>query len=267
MDNIRIFLIFIFSFLLICIGCNEEKTSNDSTMGIKDEMIKSDSIVIKDVENWNHPIAKILKDNYIKANSIEFLKDNSGIIIFVDYFYNEEINSQNAETIYKILEKIAEANSFKNFKIVCENGDQIIEVECSTQKIAKVILNGKPGLLNEMIQYHNAMMEKSDDVLNFLDRAVPEVGLFGKMISSLSNGKTSKVYMIEESPDKYSDNEFNEYYRIYVGENHPDHFVRWNTFNVHKDLKKILVLDIEGEFITLEKWRKLNAKRNYFQDK
>jgi hypothetical protein len=63
---------------------------------------------------------------------------------------------------------------------------------------------------------------------------------------------------IDGEPDpKSADPYQRDYYSVYVGESHPDHTVRWNTFLVRKDLGRILVDDIlTGKYLTLEEWRK-----------
>jgi hypothetical protein len=49
-----------------------------------------------------------------------------------------------------------------------------------------------------------------------------------------------------------------KYYSVYVGEDHGDHTVRWYTFLVSKDLKKILYYDVSHDKIyPLSHWKKL----------
>lgn len=60
------------------------------------------------------------------------------------------------------------------------------------------------------------------------------------------------VVRIDEEPDKSSNSQYKDYYNVYVGENHPDHTVRWNTFYVNEKLNNILVEDITtGNLLTL----------------
>lgn len=50
---------------------------------------------------------------------------------------------------------------------------------------------------------------------------------------------------------------------VYVGENHDDHTVRWNTFLVGKNLSEILVDDpLTGNYISLHEWRNKNKPDN-----
>lgn len=115
----------------------------------------------------------------------------------------------------------------------------------------------------------SSLEEKSKEnntqsVIDYLGKTVPEISDFGEQIKKNSNGKVSLIMRIDKEPNNDSDDQYREYYLIYVGENHPDHTVRWNSFYVHKDLNEVLVYDVlTDSAISLEKWRALVKQRGY----
>lgn len=113
-----------------------------------------------------------------------------------------------------------------------------------------------------MIDYNGQMVNNWDKATEYLTKAVPEIKQFEEQLSKDSTGKVTLTMRLDGVPDKYSDSQYKDFYCIYVGENHPDHTVRWNTFYVNEDLNKIMVEGIiTGDLITLEQWRKENANK------
>jgi hypothetical protein len=105
-----------------------------------------------------------------------------------------------------------------------------------------------------------ANIKYSDDtVIAYLEKNVPEIETFQRQIDKLSDGQVKLIMRFDEVPGKNSTELYHDYYVIYVGEDHPDHTVRWNTFYVKGDLSKILVENIvSGDIVTLDQWRKTN---------
>ncbi len=103
-----------------------------------------------------------------------------------------------------------------------------------------------------------------DKVISYLYDAIPEIKEFESQISKASKGQVGLSMRIDNVPGDSSDEPFSRYYIVYVGENHPDHTVRWNSFYIREDLNEILIEDIvTGEVISLGQWRELYKDRGY----
>jgi hypothetical protein len=116
--------------------------------------------------------------------------------------------------------------------------------------ITSLTKNNNLGVMSET--------EKMEDqVIGYLGKSVPEIEMFRQEIEKESKGQVRLIMRFDGVPDKNSNDEYHDYYCVYVGEEHSDHTVRWNTFYVKSDLTKILVEDvISGDNVSLEKWRK-----------
>lgn len=101
-----------------------------------------------------------------------------------------------------------------------------------------------------------------DKVLANLEKNVPEIDAFQQQIDKSSHGQVKLMMKFDGVPDQKSTDPYHDYYIVYVGEDHTDHTVRWNTFYVKSDLSQILVEDImSGDIVTLEQWRKLKDEK------
>ena len=106
-------------------------------------------------------------------------------------------------------------------------------------------------------------LEKEEQVLVYLGKAVPEVTDFSRNIEDYnqdSNTQCHLVMRIDSVPDpKAADVYKRDYYCIYVGSDMVTHTSRWNSFYVKEDLSEILVEDATGGHpLTVEQWRKIN---------
>lgn len=215
--------------------------------------------VISDIAGWKHPVKDVLTKENIKILKVELLRNKTYPIFYLEIAPVYEFNSQFAKYFNNLLNEVARANGYWDFKVVDERKGLKFEVECDTKSklINEIIANGKRGLLKEMIDY-NALVEKnSDRAMDYLEKNVPEIAEFREQVRKASNGEVKVIMRLDGVPDKYSNDEYREYYCVYVGEDHPDHTVRWNTFYVNLDLPEILVDDVlSGSVISIDQWRK-----------
>jgi hypothetical protein len=67
------------------------------------------------------------------------------------------------------------------------------------------------------------------------------------------------IEYVESQPgDEKSPKYLQNYYSVYVGEDHSDHTVRWYTFLITSDLKKIQYYAVaEDKIYPLDHWKKL----------
>jgi len=139
-----------------------------------------------------------------------------------------------------------------------------IEQSNKREPTSVVTTNNKTDSHKETVKNDFELTNNINGIMDYLNRNVPEIAEFREQIEKNSEGKISVIMRVDDVPDNNSKSEYKDFYDIYVGENHPNHTVRWNSFYVHKDLNKILVSDIvTGEVITLEKWRDLKKKRGF----
>jgi hypothetical protein len=113
-----------------------------------------------------------------------------------------------------------------------------------------------PKDINKNIQSQNVgnIDNYTDNqVINYLQNSVPEIDDFERLLL-----KSNVKMIIRIDGNKTNlDNSNNQYYSIYVGENHADHTVRWHTFLVKENLSDIYVDDvITGTYHTLNEWRR-----------
>lgn len=106
-------------------------------------------------------------------------------------------------------------------------------------------------------------LEKEEQVLVYLEKAVPEVTDFSRNIEDYSQDSNTQCHLvmrIDSVPDpKAADVYKRDYYCIYVGSDMGTHTSRWNSFYVENDLSQVLVEDASGgDPITVEQWRKNN---------
>lgn len=158
-------------------------------------------------ENWNHPVKTILDQYNIKIIKVELLNKKVFPIFYVEFDPVYKLDSKGVKYFEVILKKIATANGYRNFKVVDEKNKLVFEVECDKDKktISDIIVNGNKGLLKDMINYYSEMEGKSDKVIDYLTRSVPEINQFGEQISKESNGEVTLIMRLDGIPDKYSD--------------------------------------------------------------
>jgi hypothetical protein len=81
---------------------------------------------------------------------------------------------------------------------------------------------------------------------------LPEVRAFDARLEQLSHGEVRAIVYLEgNDPDNWD---------FYVGEDHPDHPVCWNRFQVNKATSAISLSLPDGNKIPLEQWRRLGAQ-------
>jgi hypothetical protein len=220
-------------------------------------------VVISDIASWEHPVKDILVGKNIKVLKVELLRNKTYPIFYLEIAPIYEFNSQFAEYFDILLHEIAKANGYWDFRVVDVKKGLKFEVECDKKNklINDIIANGKRGLLKEMIDYNETVVKNFELAMDYLEKNVPEIAEFRERVRRASNGEVKVIMRLDGVPDKYSDDEYHEYYCIYVGEDHPDHIVRWNTFYVSLNLSKILVDDLfSGNIISVEQWRKTNRQ-------
>ncbi|HBE79560.1 MAG TPA: hypothetical protein DDW65_17560 [Firmicutes bacterium] len=61
-----------------------------------------------------------------------------------------------------------------------------------------------------------------ESVIAYLEKNVPEIDVFGREIKKTSNGEVKMIMRFDGVPDKNSNDQYHDYYIIYVGEDHPD---------------------------------------------
>ncbi|MFZ3064548.1 MAG: hypothetical protein WA277_04595 [Nitrospirota bacterium] len=107
-----------------------------------------------------------------------------------------------------------------------------------------------------------AEITKSDELINYLYKEVPELNKLANEIEKKSKGAVRLIIYVAGEPNKNSQNRYDrEYYAMYVGENHKTHNVNIYWLLIHKDTKEILFHDIaEEEYIPLKVWRSRNKK-------
>lgn len=103
---------------------------------------------------------------------------------------------------------------------------------------------------------------KSDELINYLYKEVPELNNLANEIKEKSKGAVRLTIYVAGEPNKSSQNKYDrEYYTIYIGESHKTHNVNIYWLLIHKDTKEILFHDIaEDEYIPLKVWRRRNRK-------
>jgi hypothetical protein len=110
--------------------------------------------------------------------------------------------------------------------------------------------------------------EVQEKVLDALHRKVPELSGVMERFAEHFQADTSytnygdtlhNIEFVEYKPgDEGVLTSKRKYYSVYVGEDHVDHTVRWYTFLVSKDLKKIRYYDgAYDKIYPLNHWKKL----------
>ncbi|BFT69363.1 stalk domain-containing protein [Paenibacillus sp. P36] len=89
-------------------------------------------------------------------------------------------------------------------------------------------------------------------VIDYLIRKVPEI----KAKRDFLNANNVKMVFSVEGKKGYIPGDTAQYYSVYVGESHPDHNVRWETFLVKEDLTDIYVYRLlTDSYVTLQEWQ------------
>lgn len=221
------------------------------------------AVVISDIASWKHPVKDVLLKENIKILLVELLRNKTYPIFYLEFAPVYEFNSQFAKYYNSILHEIAKANGYWDFRVIDGKKGLKFEVECDKKikLINDIIANGERGLLKEMIDYNEMVEKNSERAMDYLEKNVPEIAEFREQVRKASNGEVKVIMRLDRVPDKYNNDEYHEYYCIYVGEGHPDHTVRWNTFYVNLAQSKILVDDtLSGNIISVDQWRKKNSQ-------
>ncbi len=103
---------------------------------------------------------------------------------------------------------------------------------------------------------------------NYLIENVKELDKLENYIYQESGGD---AFMVVESEDTLHDLDYegeeNEYFMVYVGEQHEDYKVNWFWFYVNKDLDEVLWYDlVEGEIYSLSEWRASSIYKEKFDN-
>lgn len=107
-------------------------------------------------------------------------------------------------------------------------------------------------LINQQGANVPAIAVSDDQVINYLKSKVTEIAIEGQLLAT----KNTKLTMYVEGKKAYRDEDNALYFSVYVGESHPDHNVRWQTFLVKEDLTDIYVQDyLTGSYKPLKDWQ------------
>ena len=112
-----------------------------------------------------------------------------------------------------------------------------------------------------------AVQEESDEmtVEDFLWESVPELHSYAEYIERESGGEASLYIEIQEAVELDVANSGNvqKFYPVYVGEERESNTANWDWFYVSEDMSVIYWQNIvEGEYYSLEDWRKSESYRN-----
>ena len=254
--------------VLIFSGCSANKSTSNQHQDIpvaSDKGVKNkaaDKNTISDLSSWDHPVKQVFENNKIVISKVELINQKTYPIFYVKFPF--DLDYSYAHVFKAIIDQIATANTYWDFKIIDEDRNTSVEVLCdkSLKEVKEIIVNGNVGYFNELLEKGETVDNECDKVTYYLMENVPEIDEFRESLDKYSreqNDKVNLVMRLESEPDPKSSDEFSKYYySIYVGENHDTRTVRWNTFLVHENLKEILIYDImTDDYISLEKWRGL----------
>jgi hypothetical protein len=252
--------------VLTLMSCNVQSSnsSNNTSQQASKEILGASSsnnsdhkVLISDISSWNHPVKDVFNNYNIKICKIELLNNKKFPVFYIEFDPVYKLESQNAKYFDVLLKKVASANGYWNFKVIDEKNKIVFNVECDKGKksVTGIICNGKKDLLKEMLDYNIEILSNEYKVIEYLTKTVPEITQLKEKISKDSDGTVKLIFRMDGVPDKYSDSQYKDFYCIYVGENHLDNTVRWNSFYVDKELNRIMVEGFAGELITLAQWR------------
>ncbi|WPS90223.1 hypothetical protein SMD22_21350 [Brevibacillus halotolerans] len=89
-----------------------------------------------------------------------------------------------------------------------------------------------------------------ENITSFLMNNVPEIQEFKKFLEE----NNTKMNLMLEGEEEINGR---KYFKLYVGENHEEHIVRWGTFYIREDLEETLVQDALTDVpVSLKDWRK-----------
>ncbi|RKP53061.1 hypothetical protein D7Z26_15105 [Cohnella endophytica] len=103
-----------------------------------------DSVTIKDISKWDHPVKQVLEGRRVTINSV-VLKNNRTYPIFeVSLPFDAE--DEEGRNLQSLLSDTAKANAFWDFRLIDNERKMNISVVCNRMKktIDSMILNGKP---------------------------------------------------------------------------------------------------------------------------
>ena len=107
--------------------------------------------------------------------------------------------------------------------------------------------------------------QNNRDVFTKLKEEVVEIQTFHDNLISYTNSTDDSVRLLYnikiDTLSGIKGDPKNVYYSIYVGESHKTHTVRWETFLMSLDMKKIFVYDVGRDtYVTLNEWREQKRK-------
>ena len=106
--------------------------------------------------------------------------------------------------------------------------------------------------------------QQDDKAVNAL-LALPEIRAWSAHIEKASGGRSHGAVMETAPEQRLVDGQ--AYFQLSFFENGPDAAHRWESFLVTPDGKRILVEDdVEGELLSLERWRKEKAPMKRVSD-
>lgn len=100
-------------------------------------------------------------------------------------------------------------------------------------------------------------VDENQEYLDDLYKKVPEINSLEQRIMTYAEAEVRLTMYVEAEPDATSKDVYaRDYYRVYVGESHATHNVMIYRFLIHKDTKKISVIDpVTFEPMSLKDWR------------
>jgi hypothetical protein len=213
------------------------------------------TVTITDIKNWRHPVKDVFARNAIIISRLDLMNNRTYPVFWVSLPHLFRLDS--IEYYRKVFQETIAANAFWDFELKEDAARLSIVVrgDRRSRALKAVLINGK------MDEYDKLLQMKRDRVMDYLNKNVPEIAAFGKMLADAAKTggeKSTLIYRWEGEPDAGASDDYGKkYYELYVGENLETHTSRWNTFLVHQDLKEILVSDIlSGRYISLAQWRK-----------
>ena len=218
----------------------------------------SGATVIGDIKAWDHPVKKVFMENRISMIKVDLTNDKTYPAFYG--LFPEGLRRETVQFYYALIQRVATANAYWDYKLVDVKRNRSIEVECerTTRIIKRITVDGDDRVFDKLLQ---AKRDKDlNKVFDYLIRKVPEINDFKEFIADYAQKTGEKVeliYRMDDEPDPgHSDPYRRDYYHIFVGEDHETNTVQWNTFLVHKELNAIFVYDnVNKRYSTLKQWR------------
>jgi len=195
----------VFMSLLLFVGCNNKEglkgqstavdksenissTSNSNQKDIVDKKNENGIVTIQDIANWNHPTKSVFESYGFKIQKVKLLKNNQYPIFYIDGTQKKDIYG------YSFINKIAEKNSYWDFKIV--SNEKYNEIYCDQkQKIVLKSVNDKSitdYTKNDFFRFNGKWYDQS-----FIKS---ENGINSIELEFKDNGKDADAYLVSDTP-------------------------------------------------------------------